>query len=272
METPKPQIKNAKVLKRGQKNILCYGPTGTGKTTLFTTWPGKKFSYIFDPGTMDTIAGVDLDYDTFFPDPHVGIRVPIPKKGDAPVKDQRASRPGEPIAYADFEDHLEDMIGNAFYDYEMVGFHSITSLQNMTMERLLYISKRQGQQPEWSDFNMVGESLMSIFRAVLASGVSIYVEGHDDLVQDELSKRIYRQFDVTKGVRRHLPRIVTDMWISEVVSDKDGKPAYRIQTRPDKTWPQAKNSFGMDYVEDVTLDFRKPREEQGIGAFLNERR
>jgi hypothetical protein len=220
---------------------------------------------------MDTVAGLDLDYEPFFPDPHVGIRVPIPKKSDARVRDPRASKPGEPLAYADFEDHIEHMIGNAFYDYEIVGFHSVTSLQNMTMERLLFISGRQGQQPEWSDFNMVGESIMAIFRAVLATGASIYVEGHDDLVQDDKTKRIYRQFDVTKGVRRHLPRIITDMWISEVVDDR-GQARYRIQSRPDKTWPQAKNSFDLDYFEDVTLDFKKPRDEQGIGAFLNERR
>ena len=141
----------------------------------------------------------------------------------------------------------------------------------MVMERLLFISGRQGQQPEWSDYNMVGESIMALFRAVLATGASIFVEGHDDLVQDDKTKRIYRQFDVTKGVRRHLPRIVTDMWISEVVDDK-GEAKYQIQTRPDKTWPQAKNSFNMNYFENVTLDFSKPREEQGIGGFLNERR
>lgn len=251
----------------GTKSVLIYGPTGSGKTTLFTTLPGKKLLYIFDPGTLDTIAGLDIDYASFLPDSHLGIRAPIPKSGKSPVKDRRAPKPHEPLAYAEFEDHVEEQLATGFKGYDWVGFASLTSLQVITMDRLLFISNRQGIQPEWSDFNMVGETIMAIFRAVLHSGVSIFAEGHSDLVQDEVSKRIQNQFDITKGVRRHLPRLVTDVWVS-MVKNVQGKPEYSIQTSPDREWPMAKNSLDLEYFEKTTVNLKEPREKQGAGRWL----
>jgi hypothetical protein len=96
----------------------------------------------------------------------------------------------------------------------------------------------------------------------------IFVEGHNDLVQDEISKMIINQWDITKNVRRMLPRLFSDLWISDAEPSK-GVMKYSIQTAKDKRWPQAKCSFpGRDFIEDVTINLKQPREEQGVGRWF----
>jgi len=259
-------MKNAKDLSPIKKNILNIGPTGSGKTTLFTTIPGKKFIYMFDPSGLVSIQGLDIDYEQFVPDSNIGLRRSM--KGH---KDPKASRPVEPLAYANFEDHVEDMIANDFYDYDVVGFDSLTKLQDIILDRQLWINSRYGQIPELSDYRIIGITMMAIFSEVVKHRPIIYITGHTDTTKDEIQGRVIDQFDIVKNLRRQLPRDLTDLWISSV-EVREGKSAYKIQTAPDKRNQNAKSSFKLNFTEDVTLDFKKPREEQGIGAFFKRRK
>lgn len=259
---------SAKDIQNLPKSFLVLGPTGSGKTTLFTTFPGKKLIYIFDPGTLDTIKGMeDVDYEYYPPDTTLGLR--RTQKGRP---DPKAPKFVEPRAYASFEDDLElRLTTDRFGGYDAIGFCSVTTLSVMTMDRLLFIQGRGGQQPEISDYNMLGETLLAIFRSVIGKatqeGVLVFIEGHIDLVQDELSKRIQNQFDVTKAVRRLLPRLVTDVWVA--LSEQQGEGVgYKIQTANTKEYPLAKNSMGLKFYEDVTINEKLSRHEQGMGKFI----
>lgn len=256
---------NAKDLSPLKKNILNIGPTGSGKTTLFSTIPGKKFMYMFDPSGLNSIAGLDIDYEHFAPDSNIGLRRSM--KGQ---KDPKAPRPKEPMAYADFEDHVEDMIANDFYNYDVIGFDSLTKLQDIILDRQLWINSRYGQVPELSDYRIIGITMMAIFSEVVTQRPIIYITGHTDTQKDENEGRIVDQFDIVRNLRRQLPRDLTDLWIS-FAEQREGKSVYKIQTAPDKRNPNARCSMNLNFLEDVTIDNKKPREEQGIGEFLKRR-
>ena len=48
--------------------FLVLGKTGAGKTAGFLTIPGKKFIYCFDPNSILTLRGHDVDFEEFLPD------------------------------------------------------------------------------------------------------------------------------------------------------------------------------------------------------------
>jgi hypothetical protein len=251
---------------KSKKNILIYGSTGTGKTQLFSTIPGKLLIYMFDPSGLDTLSGLGLgdrlDFQYFPPDSPIGIG--RTKQGKP---DPRGSKPKEPRAYADFEDHIESQIEKDFEGYNAVALDSLTSLQPMILDRIAYINGRYGQTNELSDYNIAGDTILKICRALLKCSPIVYITGHSDLVQDDVSKKVQNQFDIVKNVRRLLPRNISDVWVSTVTADMNST-RFQIQTLPSKEWPAAKNSFGLRFTEDVTLDFKKPLDQQGIGAFL----
>lgn len=257
---------NAKDLEKGRKNILNYGPTGTGKTWLFTTFPGKKFVYAFDPSTLDTIAGLDIDYEYVSPKSSLGIH-----KTQEGRTDPKGPKYTEPLAFRQFEDHLEKFLEEDIETYDVIAFCSLTTLQLILLERILYINGRFGQTPQIADYMLLGDTLLAIFRTCFAKEVTFYLEAHSDLVQDDVSKKIVNQLDLSKGLRRNLTRLLTDLWVSSAEAGRDG-PIYKIQTAPTREFPAAKNSMKLKQFEDVTFDPKRKLDEQGIGRFLRGRR
>src|SRR5580765_2220579 len=65
-ETQMPNAKDTDL--NPTKRILLVGPTGSGKTAQIWTLPGKRFAYIFDPNSLSTLKGCDVDYEEFYPD------------------------------------------------------------------------------------------------------------------------------------------------------------------------------------------------------------
>lgn len=250
---------SAKDLQKRKKAILAYGQTGTGKTKGFTSLPGKKFLYLFDPSGIDTIVGHDLDYEAYFPEAQLGIRAT--QKGKT---DPKAPKATEPMAYSNFENHLEKALDGGFEGYDIIGFDSLTLLQLILMDRLLYINGRLGRVPEIADYMLCGDTLMAIFKAVTAiPDKTIYVTAHSDLVQDEVSRKIINQLDTIKNVRRLLPRLMSDVWVTSAEMSTSGTKYY-ITTAPTKEYPAAKNSMSLNPAEDVTIKGAGT----GIGRFL----
>ena len=254
---------NAKAYQKSKfKKILVWGPTGSGKTQLYTTLPGRKFVYMFDPSGLDTLAGEDIDYETFYHDSAIVIR--RTPKGK---KDLKGAKATEPQAYNNFEVHLEPQLDKGFPDHDVIIFDSITTLFPSLMDRICHINSRFGAAPELADYLIAGNTLNTIFAQVCSLGKTVVVVGHNNLIQDKVSRKIFNQLDITKGVRSMLPRNMTDVWVTyaEAVGSK---VIHKIQTSPTKEYPDVKNSFGFDPFIDVEVDPKKPRVGQGIGRYF----
>jgi len=251
---------NAKDLEiTGGKNIILYGPAGSGKTTLVTTIPGRKYMFMLDQSGLDTIAGLDIDYDTFFPEILPMYLTTLKGKKDAAV-----TKPTEPKTYIAFERSLQDGLKHQFENHDVIAIDSLTTLNLVLMDRMLWMNGRQGHNPDISDYLLVGNTIMQIFRTLTAlKDKTIILTAHSDLVQDELSKKVFNQIDVMKNVRRLLPRIFSDVWITRSEGDATGRK-FVVQTAPSRDYLEAKNSMDLDYIVDVTIDPSIDREKQGI--------
>ena len=257
---------SAKDLKPGMnKKILAYGPTGSGKSGLFTSIPGRKFAYIFDESGLDPLVGLDIDYETFFPDPLTVDVVVTPKRGSDP---QAVKRPPKPEAYINFRDHIQPAIDEGFKDYDVIGFLSVTNLAVAIIDRIAAIDNRLDKAYELSDYNLVGITMARLFRRVFSvQGKIFYLEAHSDMVQDELTKKIINELDIGKRQRREIPKMLSDVWVTHCET-RDNKPHFTLQTLPDKAFPIAKNSMGLDATLDITFNLTQPRESQGVGQIF----
>lgn len=263
---------SAKDLKPGMnKKILAYGPTGSGKSGLFTSIPGKKFAYIFDESGLDPLVGQDIDYEIFFPDPvTIDVVTTLLRAGD-PKRDKDTSGiEHRPEAYLNFRDHIQEAIDATFRDYDVIGFLSVTNLAVAIIDRIASIDNRLDKAYELSDYNLVGITMARLFRKVFTVPNKIfYLEAHSDMVQDELTKKIINELDIGKRQRREIPKMLSDVWVTHCETRED-KPHFTLQTLPTKEFPIAKNSMGLNASLNITMDLTQKREIQGIGRIFRD--
>ena len=51
-----------------KRRIMVVGDTGSGKTTQFLTFPGRKFAYLFDPAGRESLGDYDGDFAEMLPE------------------------------------------------------------------------------------------------------------------------------------------------------------------------------------------------------------
>ena len=67
-----------------------------------------------------------------------------------------------------------------------------------------------------------------------------------------------------------IPLLFSDVFAADSIADKDGKSRYRIQTVPSIDIRTVRTSIkGLEPYEDITIDFSKPVEGQGLGGIIN---
>jgi hypothetical protein len=100
-------------------------------------------------------------------------------------------------------------------------------------------------------------------------GKTIYMTGHLEYKQDQLSKKIYRSPMMTGRLQAKIPLLFSDIFIAEAESDGKGATAYRFQTVKDRITTAVRTSIrGLEAFEDVTIDWKLPLESQGLGRLL----
>ena len=252
--------------KRRKEKILLTGVTGSGKTTLFSTLPGKKFAYLFDPNAINTLAGTDVQYIEFLPD-MLDINVISLKKGkrDAVVKART------PTIYTEWEADFEERISSGWFaenKIDWIMLDSLTTFSDLIMDRVLWLNGRPGKHPEYDDWTAQMNTIKNVVRTATALGVGFVATAHVEYTQDKNSKILQNVIVLTGQLRTKLPLLFSEIYYCDCQSDME-KEAFTIQTRPDRRTPLIRCTIkGLDMWEDVTVDPKKPRDRQGLGRIL----
>ncbi len=243
---------------------LMLGDTGGGKTTQFLTLPGKKFMYLFDPNALLSIRGHDVDYEEFLPDNlNLSVRSLSKDRGD------KLTNYSSDV-YLQWQKDFDKKLQEGFFEpYDNIGIDSATTLLDLAMDRVLSINGRGGSWPQQDDYGPQMVLFTNICRTLASLNKTIYMTGHLETKQDELTKRIFRGPMMTGRLKTKIPLLFSDIFICDADNDGNGKITYRLNTVPDRITTTVRNSFkGLKPFEDVTLDFSKPLEGQGLGKLV----
>lgn len=257
--------KNSSDYQGGRESILILGPGGGGKTAGFGTIPGRKFCYIFDQHALTTLRYFHVDYEEFIAE-HLDLDA-VTLRAD--TRDKFSKKP-EPTTYVEFEKHFESAIEKGFFnDYDVVGFDSLTTLQDIVMDRIMHLNNRFGKWPEMADYTATVNTLIKIVRTLTSLGKIVYVTGHIEYKQEEQSGKMQNVIALIGRLRYRLPLAFSDIWLAYADQDKDGKTHFNVRTQPDRYSPFLRCSLrNVEAVEDVTIrDWKRP-EGEGIGRLL----
>jgi len=249
------------------EKILAVGGVGGGKSAGFLTIPGKKFMYIFDPNTLSTIKGHNVDYEIFTPDV-LNLKAVTLKKG---VADTTRGQPPEPRTYVEFEEDFEQRLNNGFFDdYNAIGFDSMTTFSDIVMDRIMYLNNRFGKWPEQADWTASMNTIKNVIRTWTSiEGCISYVTAHNEFKQEDVSGKMMNTLVLIGRLRNSLPLLFSEIWRFYADTDKDGNPRYYIQTTQDRYNPYIRNTMrGLSPVEDVTIENWMKPEDYGISALI----
>ena len=260
-----PNAKEVTGLDRGYK-ILVLGNAGSGKTTQFGTLPGRKFAYLFDPNAILSLRGMDVDYEEWLPDRVPMKVVPLDRQSRSRAK----SAPSQTL-YAEWERDVEKKLREGFFDqYDWIMFDSLTTFADMVMDQVLAMQGKAGQWPERDDWAPQMMAIKSVVREFAALGKNIYFTGHVEVRQDELTGRLLQTPVMTGRLKVMLPMLFSELLYAEARTDpKSGEVSFVLQTKPDRMNPLIRTSIkGLPAFVDVTIDWNKPVEGQGLGGIL----
>lgn len=259
-----PNAKDATREQLGKEKFLVVGGTGSGKTTQFLTLPGKKFMYGFDPSMLNSLRGYDVDYEMFLPDvPNIAAQSLTKGKSDRPTA------PGGSDAYMLWEKDFTERDGDGFFDsYDVLGFDSFTTFSDMVMDRVLTLNGRSGQFPQQDDWGAQMITIQNVVRRLVGFNKTLFFTAHDELKQDDQTKRMINQILLTGRLRVKLPLLFSEIYHLESQSTAQ-EIKYVAQTRQDRLNPVIRCTLkGLDMFEDITIkDWNKP-EEYGLGKIL----
>lgn len=258
-----PNAKEA--LNQTAHRFLILGDTGSGKTTQMLTLPGKTFAYLFDSNALLSLRGHDIDYEEFLPD-QLNLSVKSLSKDKGGDKNSNHAN----LMYSDWEKDFNTRLGDGFFDqYDNIGFDSATTFLDLIMDRILTINGRAGQWPQQDDYGPQMVAFTNVVRTLTSLGKTLYMTGHMEIRQAEGSAKMLRQPMMTGRLRTKIPLLFSDILVTEVSNDGKGVISHTMQTVPDRITTTVRTSFkGLEPTEDVSLDFKKPLQEQGLGLLL----
>ena len=264
-----PNAKDLDLTKLGKPKFLLVGSTGSGKTSQILTLPGKTFAYLFDPSSLSTLRGFDIEYEMFVPEVvNLAAHSLTKDKGD-----QKTQIAGAHEVYKKWESDYEEKAKKGFFtNIDNILFDSFTTFADIVMDRILYINNRAGRWPQQDDWTAQMSTIRNVVRTLTGQqGMVLVCTAHDQIRQDEVTTRILNQIMLTGQLRAKLPLLFSDIWHMSCDSKKD-VIKYTAQTRPDFMNPTVRCSFqDLDMFHDVTIGDWKNPQNFGIGKLLKNR-
>lgn len=251
------------------ERILMVGRTGSGKSAQIWTLPGRRFAYIFDPNTLPTIRGCDVDYELFLPDmAEMDATLKGFNKGS---RSDKPKAPKEPRVYMNWVEDLNKKAASGFFSaYQWLIFDSMTFVSRAVMDRQLYINNRYGDIEELADFRVVGSKLSEVFQTISGLSMNIYATGHISVFQDDKTKKIETQIYLPGKARNMFPLMFTNVWLAKTEEGEKGSVRYVVRTRPEPRGLQDIRCSlpGLAEEEDVTIRGFGDLASGGIGSLL----
>ena len=217
------------------ESFLFIGRKSSGKKTLALTIPGRKFIFCFDPNASSGLAGLkDVDYIEFLPRKLRAVLKPTPDREDKARKDfhQVSDPPGPWNDFEKFHQRAQD--SNFYPQYDVVGFISCTSMQDISLDHTVAMQGRPGYVAERNDRNLVGQNMANVFRTILSENVIVFATAHYSYEQDDETKRMMNAPVLIGMQKAKIPNIFSNVWMLEVEHDKKtGVVEYFAQTVED---------------------------------------
>lgn len=277
------EIKSARDLKNAQIVILAAGPTGTGKSTQFLTLPGKKYVDIFDPNALIAYEGQDVDYQTFFPKSNQIDIYPtsIHKSTAGKYKrhhDQSKVKGYEADGtfYNSFADNFVERANTDFYrknGYSWLSLDGFTNAAALAMDRVTFLNESMESADDRADFRMAGQMLSRLARMSWGLGVNLYLQCHTVEETNENGQVLAYKLNLPGSARSVIPTNTANVWFFDTDIDRQTKKvSYKIITQRSRKYPFVRSGFkNLKDEEDITIDFSKPLEGQGIGKLIKNR-
>lgn len=249
--------------------FLLLGDTGSGKTSQLLTLPGKTFAYLFDPNAIASLQGFDIEYEEFLPDRlNLSVRSLSKDKGGDKTTNHKND------LYVEWEKDFNGRLDDGFFEqYDNIAMDSATTFLDLIMDRILTINGRPGSWPQQDDYGPQMIVFNNVCRSLMSLNKTIFMTGHMEVKQDQLTQKIFRLPMMTGKLRTKIPLLFSDVFVCEVENDGKGNTSHKIQTVPDRTTTNVRTAFkGLNAFEDVTIDWSKNPVGQGIGGILLDER
>jgi len=257
-----PNAKDAKDI--GKAKFLLLGPTGSGKTSQILTLPGKTFCYLFDPSSLATLKGHDIEYELFLPGRVSTAAVSLSKGKSDPVKEEDASE-----TYTAWEADSDAKMESGFFDdFDNICFDSFTTFSDVVMDRILKLNGRAGKFPQQDDWGGQMQTITNVVRTYASMNKILLFTAHEEFKQDSESGRMVNIILLTGRLRVKLPLLFSEMLHMECASTA-AEIKYQVQTRPDRFNPAIRCTMrDLPMFTDVTIkDWDNPQ-NYGIGKLL----
>ncbi len=255
-----------------EDNFMIVGPPGSGKTKLATTLPGKTLVSAFDPSAKAAYAGNDHIDLIEYPVDTMEMSVTVKR---AEGQKNMTTGSSSPMAYANFKtDFIEIINSGLFKQYDNWVFDTMTTFEAIALDAVMYKNGTFGHVPKLDDYPPAMQLTTKLVRAITPLPIRIILLLHDELVQDETTKRMENQMLMTGKLKRKLPVLFNHLLRTEVSTKGTGdklETNYNLVTKSNPQNPYIRTSYtNLPARIDVTIeDFSKPQ-AYGLGKIIKE--
>lgn len=208
--------------------VLCWSPSGTGKTNLLGTAAelGPMYIYDFDQ-RLQGIADRDIEFDSY-----------------------RDANQAQPTAYDLASSHLDRIRGIKPFPYTTIALDGLTTFAIAAMNRafpatkafmpqLTRISTNNAIVPAQPDYMTAMALTEQFISKLVALPCHVIVTAHEDNDKDELTQRIFKNIAVSGKLAIRLPGYFNELWrmvVSTTAVNGVAQNTFNVVTRPDNLY------------------------------------